>query len=171
MIYSLAYDNAFEYTIGHEGKYVNDPDDPGGETKFGVSKRSYAHLDIKNLTIEDAKKIYFEDFWLKLSCDKMLPDAAKELFDTSINMGTIRGAKIFQEALNLTNRDQRDYKNISIDGNIGPATLKAFESNKYKKALVNVMNILQGEFYINLMRKKERNEKYIGWFNRIEIRK
>lgn len=171
MSYSLAFEKAFNYTIGHEGRYVNDPDDPGGETNYGISKRSYPHVDIKNLTIEGAKEIYHSDFWLKLSCDKLLADAAVELFDTSVNMGRHRGSLIFQEAINLTNRDERDYNNIVVDGNIGPATIRAFNLNKYKKALVNVMNILQGEFYINLMRRNETREKYIGWFNRIEIKK
>ena len=48
--------------IEREGGYVNDPDDPGGETKFGISKRAYPHLDIKNLTEEHAADIYYNDY-------------------------------------------------------------------------------------------------------------
>ena len=58
------FDKAFEFTIGVEGGYVNDPSDPGGETKFGVSKKSYPNLDIKNLTITQAKEIYYKDYWI-----------------------------------------------------------------------------------------------------------
>ena len=50
------FDKYFEELIGHEGGYVNDPDDRGGETKYGISKLSYPSLDIKNLTIERQKK-------------------------------------------------------------------------------------------------------------------
>lgn len=49
--------------INREGVYVNDPYDPGGETKYGICKRSYPNLNIKELTLEEAKKIYHRDFW------------------------------------------------------------------------------------------------------------
>ena len=49
---------AIPRVITNEGGYVNDPDDPGGETKYGISKRSYPALDIKNLTVEQATAIY-----------------------------------------------------------------------------------------------------------------
>ncbi|MEQ9566685.1 MAG: glycosyl hydrolase 108 family protein, partial [Pseudomonadales bacterium] len=142
------------------------------ETKYGISKRSYPHLDIKNLTVEEAKAIYLKDFWEKLGCHQLADEIAIELFDTSVNMGTYRGAMIFQDALNLTNRNERDYSNIKLDGDIGPATIRAYHSNQVgSKVLFNVMNILQGEFYIGLMRRREVMEKYIGWFNRVEIKK
>ncbi len=53
---------ALEKVLAHENGYVNDPDDPGGETKFGISKRSYANLNIKDLTREQAAEIYYRDF-------------------------------------------------------------------------------------------------------------
>ena len=48
--------------LRHEGGYVNDPLDKGGETNYGISKRSYPHLDIHSLTLADAKTIYKRDF-------------------------------------------------------------------------------------------------------------
>ena len=167
------FEKAFQSTIGHEGGYVNDPDDPGGETKFGISKRSYPDIDIQELIIEDAQKIYFLDYWKKQSCHLIedWPDLAMELFDTSVNMGVGRGARIFQEALNLSNRNQRDGKNINVDGAIGAKTISACRANKNKRRLFNIMNILQGEFYINLMRKNEVKEKFVGWFDRVNILK
>jgi len=168
-----AFDEAFKQTIGHEGGYVNDPDDKGGETKFGISKRSYPNEDIRNLTLERAKEIYYNDFWLKQSCHLMegFTDISIEIFDTSVNMGRGKGAKIFQEALNLSNRNERDYKDIAVDGGIGPKTISTFRACKNKRLLYNVMNVLQGEFYIQLMRKNEVYEKYIGWFDRVDIKK
>ncbi len=167
------FEQAFQITLGHEGNYVNDPDDPGGETKYGVSKRSYPDVDIASLTIEQAKAIYKKDYWEKQSCHLMedWPDVAIEIFDTSVNMGVGRGGKIFQEALNLANRNERDYQNIGVDGGIGAKTISAFRSNKNKRLLFTIMNLLQGEFYIRLMRKNETMEKYQGWFSRIEIKK
>lgn len=58
------FEQAIAFTLSWEGGYVNDPNDPGGETKYGISKKSYGHLDIKNLTVEQAKAIYYEDYWL-----------------------------------------------------------------------------------------------------------
>jgi len=166
-----AFNRAFALTIGHEGGYVNDPTDKGGETNFGISKRAYPNEDIKNLTIERAKELYYNDYWLKQSCHLLegYPEIAIELFDTSVNMGVGRGAKIFQEALNLANRNQRDYENIIIDGGIGAKTISTFRACKKKRMLFNIMNLLQGEFYINLMRRNENYEKYVGWFDRVDI--
>jgi len=166
-----AFDDAFRRTIGHEGGYVNDPDDKGGETNYGISKRSYPDVNIKDLTLEEAKQIYYKDYWQRQSCHLMEdhPEIAIEVFDTSVNMGVGRGAKIFQEALNLSNRNEKDYSDIDVDGGIGPKTISTFRACKNKRLLFNVMNILQGEFYINLMRKNEVYEKYIGWFDRVNI--
>lgn len=168
-----SFDIAFSKTIGHEGGYVNDPDDKGGETNFGISKRSYPDEDIKNLTLQRAKELYYRDFWKKQSCHLLedYENIAIELFDTSVNMGVGRGGKIFQEAINLSNRNERDYNNIAVDGAIGAKTISAFRACKNKNLLYKIMNILQGEFYINLMRKNEVYEKYVGWFNRVEISK
>lgn len=170
-MYTRAFNKAFEETIGHEGGYVNDPDDPGGETNFGISKKSYPNVNIKELTVPLAKEIYYKDFWQKQSCNLFedYDDISIELFDTSVNAGVYRGAKIFQESLNLSNRNQRDYLDIIIDGSIGPKTISAFRKSKNKKLIYKLMNLLQGELYINLMRSNAINEKYVGWFNRVKI--
>src|SRR5574337_2199655 len=62
--YPPFYETVFERIVGHEGSYVLDSRDPGGETKFGISKRSYPTLNIKELTLSQAKAIWFHDFWM-----------------------------------------------------------------------------------------------------------
>ncbi len=59
----ITFDDAFTRLLGNEGGYVNDPRDPGGETNWGISKRSYPTVDIKNLTRTQAEDIYMHDFW------------------------------------------------------------------------------------------------------------
>jgi lysozyme family protein len=59
------FDDIIEVVLEHEGGYVNDPQDPGGETNFGVAKRSHPDVDIKNLTKDGAKEIYYQDYWIK----------------------------------------------------------------------------------------------------------
>mgnify|MGYP003149201708 FL=1 len=44
-------------------KITRDPDDPGGLTKFGISKRSNPDVDIENLSEDDAVLIYLEKYW------------------------------------------------------------------------------------------------------------
>lgn len=76
-----------DWILEVEGGYSNDPKDAGGETKFGISKRSYPNLDIKNLTIEKAMEIYRKNYWEPLNLDKYSLPVSLVIFDTAINMG------------------------------------------------------------------------------------
>ena len=108
------FDQCFDKLISHEGGYVNDPRDPGGETKFGISKRAYPQVDIKNLTLDAAKDIYKRDYWDRAQCDKLPPQLAYLLFDAAVNSGIGQSIRFLQRAVNLAD-----------DGVIGPMTLAA----------------------------------------------
>jgi lysozyme family protein len=111
------FDLAFERLIGHEGGYVNDPRDPGGETKFGISKRSYPGENIAALTLDRAKTIYLRDYWGPAGCDAV-PDGAKfDLFDMAVNSGVKSAVRTLQQAVGETQ-----------DGVLGPLTLQAVQS-------------------------------------------
>jgi lysozyme family protein len=87
---TLQFNKALEFTLRWEGGYVNDKDDPGGETKYGISKRAYPDVDIKNLTREQAGVIYKRDYWDIFTCDgKSFPDAVT-IFDSAVNCGVAR---------------------------------------------------------------------------------
>jgi lysozyme family protein len=77
-----------------EGGYDNDPDDPGGETKFGIDKRSHPHEDIKNLTLADAKEIYFDEYWEPAKCESMSEGMGEVVFNCRVNCGQSRVDKI-----------------------------------------------------------------------------
>ena len=98
------FEIAFEFVLEWEGGYVNDPNDPGGETKYGISKRAYPYLDIENLTVYDAEEIYYQDYWLKSGCDKLTPPMDIIFFDTSVNMGVSRAGEFLEESV-----DWRDF--------------------------------------------------------------
>jgi lysozyme family protein len=110
--------SAFDFAIGlvlqNEGGYVNHPSDPGGETKYGITKRQYPELDIANLTVEQAKGIYKRDYWDAISGDRLPPQIATLVFDCAVNQGPKRAIKFMQTALGT-----------SADGVIGPRTLHA----------------------------------------------
>lgn len=113
----MNFDLAFERLLGHEGGYVNDRRDPGGETKFGISKRAYPGEDIPNMTLERAKALYRRDYWGPSGCDAV-PDAIKfDLFDMAANSGVSASVKCLQRAVG-----------VKPDGALGPVTLQAVQS-------------------------------------------
>jgi hypothetical protein len=81
------FDTAFGIIVGIEAGYVNDPRDPGGETKYGISKRRYPAEDIPNLTLERAKFLYQRDYWNPHHCDALPWAEALLVFDTAVNGG------------------------------------------------------------------------------------
>lgn len=113
----MNFDRAFERTIGHEGGYVADSRDPGGETKYGISKRSYPAEDIPNLTLERARQIYFRDFWNTTSCEYLPGFVSLELFDAAVNHGPKPAIRLVQRALRVMD-----------DGIIGPVTIAAADA-------------------------------------------
>ncbi|MGA9722703.1 MAG: glycosyl hydrolase 108 family protein [Candidatus Binatus sp.] len=97
------YDPVFLAAIGkvlaEEGGYVNDPADPGGETNFGISKRSFPTLDIKNLTRDQAIEIYSKYFWLRPGFNRLKGDVAVKVFDLGIVIGDTHAVTLLQRAL------------------------------------------------------------------------
>lgn len=112
-----AFQRAFELVIGHEGGYVNDPRDPGGETKYGISKRANPDVDVRNLTLAQAQWIYRQRYWLPLHADAMPEAAAIQVFDAAVNHGIKPAVRMLQRALG-----------VPVDGVIGPVTLNAMLS-------------------------------------------
>ena len=113
----MSFDACFVRLLGNEGGYVNNPADPGGETNFGISRRSYPHEDIAGMTKDRAKTLYLRDFWGPAGCDA-LPDAAKfQVFDTAVNSGVHRALCFVQRAVGTI-----------PDGILGPLTLQAIQS-------------------------------------------
>jgi lysozyme family protein len=92
------YDRILDFIIRMEGGYVNDPVDPGGETKYGISKRSYPELDIKNLSPEQAKTIYKRDYYDKIVSEGMTFSQATFLTDTAVNNGTGTARRFWSES-------------------------------------------------------------------------
>lgn len=125
----FVWDTAINITLGFEGGYVNDPKDPGGETKYGISKKAYPNIDIKNLTIEQAKQIYHRDYWDRCKC-AFIPDALSiALFDFAVNSGTKRAIRYLQRALGVT-----------VDGVIGNQTIGACNRLPTRQVLEQFIN-------------------------------
>jgi len=91
------------FVLKHEGGYVNDPKDPGGETKWGISKRNHPGLDIKGLTPEQAANIYAVEYWDNSGCDALPFPLCTCVFDTAVNCGVSRATSWLKQATDLTN--------------------------------------------------------------------
>jgi len=151
-----AFSEAIKKTLIHEGGYVNDPDDAGGETNFGISKRSYPDVDIKNLTLAGAKEIYRRDYWERLRADEIThQQVADELFDTAVNMGVRTATKLIQMALD-----------VHPDGKLGNITLTSLNKSDAEKILLK-FKLAKIARYTYLAKKRPANRKYLlGWINR-----
>lgn len=92
--------DAISRVIQREGGYVNDPDDIGGETKFGISKKAYPKLDIANLTEAEAARIYKRDYWDRINADKLPANIREMAFDAAVNQGVAWTRKALQDSNN-----------------------------------------------------------------------
>lgn len=105
----MSFAKSLNFTLRWEGAYVNDPHDPGGETKYGISKRAYPHLDIKNLTKEKAAEIYRKDYWNQVFCDSYDPRLAASVFDAAVNVGVGRVKKWLKESFKGTTLNHEEF--------------------------------------------------------------
>ena len=149
------YDMVREVLI-REGGYVNHPNDPGGETNYGIAKRSHPDEDIKNLTEDRAIEIYKKTYWNPSKASSIPGEMRYTYFDMVVNMGQRRAVKILQEACN-----SKGCK-LVVDGLIGRKTLAA--SKKIDNSRVKVYRIL---YYTDLIRRKPKLSDFIvGWLRR-----
>jgi lysozyme family protein len=142
--------------LEREGGYVKDPADHGGETKYGISKRSYPDMDIQALTKQDATDIYGEDFWRPICADQIVSQSvANVLFDFAVNTGKTRAVKLLQQLVR-----------VSADGMVGPITLDAV--NDFDGEFLAMQYTLHRiQFYNGLAERRKSQRKFLsGWINR-----
>lgn len=170
--------------IGKEGVYSDNPADPGGATKYGITERvarqhGYAGK-MKDLPRPVAVNIYRKVYFTAPGFDKVYnlsQPISEEMFDTGVNMGTSIPAPWLQRCLNALNREQVDYKDIEVDGKIGPATIGALRAYLNKrgaggeKVILRLLNGLQAVRYLEIVEKRPASEAFLyGWVsNRVEI--
>lgn len=160
-MYSENFEKAFKYVINNEGGYSHNPHDKGGETKYGITKASYPKVDIKNLTLDEAKKIYYCDFWTKGKCEKVQDAAiAAKIFDLCINMGINTAIKVVQRALRSTGQ------NVVEDGIAGPATLSAINRADATDLLAALKSEAAGYYRLIAQNKPTQRQFLTGWLNR-----
>ena len=157
-----SFDAAVKAVLDWEGGYVNDPADPGGETNFGISRRSYPTTDIEHLTVDQAIAIYRRDFWTPLRCSEMPAPIAAKVFDMAVNMGLQTAAKLLQRALNHLCINGP----LAIDGKIGPLTILAAKTASTNRLLAALRTEARNH-YIELATETPSLRQYLrGWLRR-----
>jgi lysozyme family protein len=164
MTYSAAFEKSFSRLISHEGGFSDDPKDPGnwtggrvnvGElkgTKFGIAANTYPDLDIKNLTLDQAKAIYYRDWWLKIGADEIDGAIVFQMWDFAVNAGMETAKRCLQRAVR-----------VADDGVVGPRTIAAVKAMTVTDALMR-FNGQRLRFYTSLSTWATYGK---GWTNRV----
>ncbi len=181
------FNKAMAYILPIEGGFVNDPSDPGGATKYGISLRFLKSVgefegfngdkdkdgdidvdDILLLSTSDASLIYKKEFWNLFRYDQINDDnIANKVMDFSINIGPHHAHKIIQRALNLLPPKPGTTKEyLQVDGNLGPRTMAAINNARPDRLMLTIQAVL-AVYYVNITESNHVFEKYIcGWISK-----
>jgi len=150
------FDIAFKKTMGFEDGYVNDKDDDGRETKYGISKKQYKSLNIRELTLNEVKNIYKRDYWNKIKGNNIRSqDVANNLFDCAVHCGVPIASRLLQKVLG-----------VKQDGIIGPITLGSLNKSE-PDVVVSKFKNERVKYYIDICKRKKSQRKFFfGWVTR-----
>jgi lysozyme family protein len=110
------FERCVAFVIALEGgdRIVDDPADPGGVTRWGISQRAHPEVDVRTLSREQAQEIYRRSYWEPMRCDELPPPIDMAAFDAAVNQGRVAAARMLQQALG-----------VAVDGIVGPQTIAA----------------------------------------------
>ena len=182
----MRFDDAFKIVLDFEGGYVNDPDDKGGETNYGITASTLnsakvkgwipLNVTIQNIKIEHAKIIYKKGYWDAVQADSLPHPLDLIMFDSAVNHGPNAAVKLLQKSLNAL----LPYTELVVDGIIGPLTLRAVNNyvglgivpGMYPNSNIRYlcMDVLMNriELYLSIVTNNKSQEKFLkGWLNRV----
>ncbi|WP_295408780.1 glycosyl hydrolase 108 family protein [uncultured Thiocystis sp.] len=147
------FHRCIDFVLLEEGGLVNHPKDPGKLTKFGISQRSYPRLDIRRLTVADAKAIYQRDFWDRIRGDALPVGLDLVVLDMAVNAGAVRAVQLLQQLCG-----------VDDDGLIGSLTLAAIQ-DRPSADLIESYSRLRLTYYRSLKHWPTFGE---GWEARVQ---
>lgn len=181
---------AYKKTMKIEGGYANDENDSGGETWKGIARNYhpnwagwaivdsyknkpgfeanlYASQTLQRLVLE----FYKNEFWDVMKLDEIVSqEITDEMFDTGVNMNHLIAVEFLQRALNATNKNQKDYSDLIIDGRIGPKTITAVNRHPRISQVLKLLNCQQGVRYMDIARNNPVQEKFMtSWLSRVTL--
>jgi len=160
---------ALDFMLSHEGGRRGHPSDPGGETCYGLSRRSYPDLDFDTLTKEQAAWIYKRDIWRPAALDVLSENVAVKVFDMAVNMGTRPAIRRLQRALNYLDALEEP---LRLDGILGRLTAHAEKKQtKTKGGEADLMLALKGYHFDHYRRLVESDDTHYDVFARGWLRR
>ena len=162
-------------------EYTNDPADSGGPTKYGITLETLQDSrsvectadDVRRLSEDEARRIYLTRYYAGPRLDLLAEHSelvAAEVMDTGVNTGMRRAVRLLQRALNALNDGGQQYDDVKEDGRVGPATAGALadylehRGAEGEKALFVLLNCLQGAYYVDLVERRRKDERFMyGW--------
>lgn len=170
------FEAAIPTVLRHEGGYVNDPDDRGGETNFGISMKmitdegiTAARLglpdlepgSLKNLTIEKAISVYRDLFWERQGYGRIDDQhLATKVFDCAVNCGPTHANQLIQRAANDCGRALDD------DGKLGPISIKAINECSPGKLYICMCAQMERYYHAIVARHPEQVKFLSNWLMR-----
>lgn len=160
----MSYEKSFDYVIGNEGKFVNDPHDRGGATNYGITQSTLSKWrrkpvsvrDVQLLSLTEAQDIYKAFYWDAMNLDEVKDERVQTLlFDQCVNRGVPRVARDVQRILN-----------VAVDGEMGPKTVAAINAQDPLKLMKKLINVVQ-DAYVQIIVNDLSQVKFLaGWINR-----
>ena len=148
-----SFEGAITFVMNNEGGLSNNPNDPGGETKYGISHASFPLVDIQTLTLQQAEDLIKENYWRFDAVQSQ--NVATKLLDMSVNLGLGQAVRLLQAALK-----------IPVDGEIGPVT-QATCNGSPELQVITELQTEQQMFYIGLVAKNPTLYPFLrGWIAR-----
>jgi len=185
-VITIRFDDVFRVVLGFEGGYVNDSDDRGGETNYGITASTLNsaknkgwvpfNITIKDIKLEYAKTIYKKGYWDAIQANSLPHPLDLILFDSAVNHGPNAAVKLLQKSLNTL----LPYTELKVDGIIGPLTLRAVNDyaglqdapGSHNKSNIRYLCIdvliNRIELYLSIVLNNKSQEKFLkGWLNRV----
>lgn len=168
----MIFETAVAFVLQQEGGYSDDPADHGGATRYGVTE-IVAHEqgyrgEMRDLSLDLAKRIYRKVYWDALSLDKFPERTAIVMFDSAVSCGPMMAATWLQKSLNILGAQHLD-----VDGAVGPKTLAALWYYSVRKgesdiALSQSILAFRSQYYLHLAECDISQRRFIhGWLSRI----
>lgn len=155
------FDKALKFVLESEGGYSDNKNDPGGETKYGISKRSHPDEDIKNLSLERAGEIYHERYWDAVKGDDLPSGVDYVTFDGAVNHGPQNAGIFLQRAVNRLKLVLR------VDGIIGPVTIQNVLGRDRQNLIADILRE-RDIFYRKIVAQEPSQEVFLnGWLARL----
>ena len=153
------FELALDRTLAHEGGHVSDPEDPGGETNFGISKRQFPDINLAALTREQASYLYRQFYWRFDHVQSQL--VANKLFDLSVNLGLPLAIRLCQAALGDLGAP------LAIDSLLGPKTLTALNAAVPELFLFKLRARAERHYRSLVMANPTLQKFLAGWLTRL----